>query len=192
MADDRRFDRRQFLRGLGGGSLAVIAGCLGDEDEPDAEEGAEVDPEPVSVGADATWRTTELTDVRTDETFRLGSFDRPVVIHTFGVGCAVCHAQHSEFESLWTTTAGVEIVDLTIDVNAEPATIREYAADEGYDWRFAVASEDVIGSLSSDYGNAITRSSASPVVVSCPDGQTYRLEKIADAEALDGVLETTC
>lgn len=189
-----QFERRRLLRGLGTGAVAGFAGCLGSDDGTDGDDGSEADslePEPVDVAADATWRTATLEDATTGEEFRIDAFDRPVLVHTFAIGCAVCAAQHDEFAALY-GSADVEIVDLTTDPYESQAAVRTHAEEEGFDWRFGVTPDEVIGSLTQDFGAEVTSSASSPVILTCPGGETYRLEKKVDAAELETVLEEHC
>lgn len=189
-------DRRRLLRAAGASALVAIAGCAGDdgddaEGESDDEEDA--DPESVDVPEDATWRTASLADVTTDEEFRIADLDRPAVVHTFARGCAVCHAQQREFGEFYATAeSDVEIVDLTIDPNDDPDEIREYAEEDDFGWRFGTSPERVTGSLVDSFGQDVTVSAASPVVLVCPGGEVYSLEKVVDGDQLESVLAEVC
>ncbi|ADB60049.1 hypothetical protein Htur_1157 [Haloterrigena turkmenica DSM 5511] len=184
--------RRDILQLVGAGSVAALAGCTGDDGDESNEESAP-EPEAVDVSEDATWRTAALTDVTTDEEFSVEDTERPVIVHTFAIGCAVCRSQHREFDTVYESDdVDVEIVDLTIDPNDNPEDIRAHADEEGYEWRFGVASDEVTGSLSSDFGREVTSSASSPVIVVCPDGGVYRLEKKVDAEHFESILADVC
>lgn len=189
-------DRRTVLRGLGVGSVAALAGCVaggdgdgsGDSSGDDGDEES-VEPKPVDVAESATWRTATLEDATTGETFTIGGFDRPAVVHTFAIGCAVCHSQHKEFADLYASETDVEIVDLTIDPGQRPAAIRQHAEKEGFGWRFSVSPEEVTSSLVDDFGQEVTVSASSPLVLVYPGGDTYRLDKVVDAGPLASVIE---
>lgn len=188
-------DRRTLLRGLGAGSIVTLAGCAagdggngGSSDDGNGDDES-IEPEPVAVDESATWRTATLEDVLTGETFAIEEFDRPAVVHTFAVGCAVCHSQHRQFVDLQASETDVEIVDLTIDPDYPPERVSEHATDEGFDWRFGVSPEAVTSSLVDDFGQEVTVSASSPLVLVYPNGDTYRLEKIVDADPLASVIE---
>lgn len=186
----RTVARRTVLQSIGAGSIAALAGCTSDGDGAEEED---IEPEAVTVDESATWRTATITDVTTDEEFQIETFDRPVLVHTFSIGCAVCRSQQVNFDDLYATAGDdVEIVDLTIDPNENRDELRSYVDEEGFDWRFVVSSEDVTESLISDFGREVTSSRDSPVVIACPDGDVYRLEKIVDASEIETVLEDVC
>ncbi|MDQ2051440.1 hypothetical protein RBH26_13230 [Natronolimnohabitans sp. A-GB9] len=188
---NRSVGRRNVLQAVGGGSVVALAGCIGDDDGDDDED--EPDPEAVDVDPDATWRTTTLEDVTTGEEFAIADFDRPVVVHTFTRGCAACHSQQRDFDDLdGSDGVDVEIVDLTIDPATDTDDLRSYVDDNEFDWRFGVSPEPVIGSLVSDFGQDAASAARSPVVVTCPDGETYRLDKVVNAEPLESVIADVC
>lgn len=182
--------RRAVLRGVGAGSIAALAGCTGNDDESDETEPPE--PETVAIDEGTTWRTASLTDVTTGEEFRIADADRPVLVHTFAIGCAVCQSQHSQFDEFY-ANAGVEIVDITIGSSDEPDDLRNYADEEGYDWRFGTAPDEVTGDLSSDFGEEIYSSASSPIIIDCQNGsEVYTLDKVVGAEHLESILGDVC
>lgn len=192
-------DRRRLLQAAGAAGLVAIAGCLGDdggdadESTDESEAGSVADLEPVDVAADVTWRTASVKDVTTDESFHIADFDRPTIVHTFARGCAVCHAQQDAFDEFYASAGGdVEIVDLTTDPNDDPDLVREYAAEDGFDWRFGSSTQEVTASLVETFGQDVTVSARSPVVLVCPEGDVYRLDKVVDADALASVVEEGC
>jgi len=184
MSTRDRFGRRQLLGAL---ALGTLAGCLDSTDSSDNDED-DLEPEPVSVDPEAPWRTTTLEDA-TGESITPASSDNPVLLHTFSTGCAACQSQHREFDAV---SGSATIVDLSIDPNEGDERLRDYAEDEGYDWHFAVASEDVTQSLIEEFGQEVTSSATSPVIVDCGDESVYRLEKVIDSEDLEGVLADRC
>lgn len=192
-----RFDRRTLLSGLGAGAVAGVAGCLGSDGgdgDADSDGGAEaetIEPQPVDVSDGALWRTATLEDATTGGEFSVDQFDRPVVVHTFAIGCEVCATQHEEFADLY-ANADVEIVDITTDPYESTENVRDHAETEGFDWRFSAATEAVTGSLSRDFGEEIKVSAASPVILVCPGGDVFRLQKIVGAGDLESVLEEHC
>lgn len=195
--ESRSIDRRRLLQGVGASAVASVAGCLGGDDSAggsDPEDDTDEVPEPqaVDVAETATWRTATLEDATTDSEFRINDFEQPVVVHTFAIGCAVCREQHKAFDALVERDVDVALVDLTTDPYESPEAVREHAEEEGYDWRFGVSPEEVTGTLTRDFGEEVTVSAQSPLILLCPDGGIYRLEKIVRADALETVLAETC
>lgn len=205
MADQglRPVDRRRLLQGLGAGAVASLAGCVGGGNSADGSgsgeetgdaEGEDETPEPqaVDVAETATWRTATLEDATTESDFRINDLEQPVVLHTFAIGCAVCREQHKAFDAISEAGSDVALVDLTTDPYESAEAVREHAEEEGYDWRFGVSPEEVTGTLTRDFGEEVTVSARSPLILVCPDDSTYRLEKIVRADALETVLAETC
>lgn len=180
---DRKRSRRAVL-GLAGTSIAAFAGCLGVLNEGS---------EDVQVEEDAAWLTTPLTDVTTDEEFVIGEIDQPVFVHPFGEWCSTCRSQQGDFDTLYERRGDeITIVDITIEEDEGPDLIRQHAEENGFEWRFAVAPEEVTASLVEDFGNTVTSPPSSPVVLRCPGGNTRRIAKIADVSTLESELDENC
>lgn len=167
--------RRSLLGAAATG--AALAGCLGSSDD----EG----------GASTDWRTASLTDVTTGESFTIGGFDRPVLLHTFAVWCSTCSRQHGEFGRLRESVGDdVVPVELNVDPNEDADAVREHAREGGYDWPFAVAPPEVTEALVEAFGSEVTSPPQSPVVLVCPDGSAEELGSsvvgAADLEAAIG------
>lgn len=178
---------RRTLLGAVGAPLVALAGCL------DATESSESDLEPdsVTVDTDAAWRTATLEDA-TGESISLSAIDGPTVVHTFSTGCAACQTQHRAFDAITPPTESLTIVDLSIDPNDDPERLRAYAAEAGYSWHFVVAPDAVTFSLVDDFGQAVTSSAASPVIVDCGGETVSRLDKVVDSDAMERVLADRC
>lgn len=189
--DPRAVGRRDLLGLAGAGTIAALAGCTSDGDDgTDDDRIPEADP--VTVDDDATWRTAPLEDVTTGSEFTVAGIDGPALVHTFAIGCAVSRNQQHEFGTLYGRVDDLEIVTLTTDPHYDREELRAHTAEEGFDWRFGVPSEDVLESLVADFGEDVTVSQLSPVVVVCPDEQVSTLETIVDADVLEAVLEEEC
>ncbi|WP_049925710.1 hypothetical protein [Halopiger goleimassiliensis] len=186
-------DRRTVLGALCAGSVGAVAGCLGGDESEDDEEEEGVEPQPVSVDSDADWLTASITDVTTEEDVRIADANRPTMLHTFATGCAACQSQHRQFGIAYDRIGDdVTILDLTIDPDADPEDIREYAVEDGYEWRFGISTPDLIGSLVDSFGSDVRTSAASPVVLVCSDDEVYTLDKVVYADEFESVLEEVC
>ena len=203
--------RRELLVATAGASIA-LAGCLeaGDDDPGEADVGDGNDENGVNGSADengvngsadengeadATWLTTELEDVRTGETFTIGGFDDPVLLHTFAIWCSTCQQQHGEFADLM-AEGDVEFVpvELNVDPNEDADAVADHAEQYGYTWPFAVSPPELTSVLVDEFGTEMTSPPASPVVLVCPDGETQILDDhtVISAEDLEGAIEDRC
>ncbi|WP_396611258.1 TlpA family protein disulfide reductase [Haloferax sp. S1W] len=165
--------RRHVLQLAGTGAVATLAGCLG------GGAGSTGDSES-SGGAttDGAWRTTELTDVRTGETFTIeGLLDRPVLLETFAVWCSNCLRQQKELISFHEAVGDdVVTVALDIDPNEDAQKVREHAERHGFDWRYAVSPGPVTKSLTAEFGSSMANAPTVPMLRVCPDGTATRLK----------------
>ena len=168
-----RVTRRAVLAGVGSGVVA-LAGCLGGGD------GGEVD-----------WRTATVEDTTTGETFAIADVDRPVVLHTFATWCSTCFRQQQTLDTVHERRGDeVTLVDLTIDDNDDPDEVADHAQSNGFDWRFGVALAELTGSLANGIGNEIAVAPQSPVIVVCPDGTSYALDKGGSADTIEETVDT--
>ncbi|MFT4880394.1 MAG: hypothetical protein ACI9HI_000389 [Salinirussus sp.] len=156
--------RRRLLAATGALSLGVLAGCVGGDSGPDTS--GTVDGG-TSGGTDRSWRTTELTDVLTDETFSIDGLAGPVAVQSFAVWCPKCQRQS---EALSNTDGSVTVVGLNTDPNEDAAKVRQHAESNGFDWRFAVAPAEMTESLVAEFGPTVTNAPSTPVIVACDEG----------------------
>jgi thiol-disulfide isomerase/thioredoxin len=177
----RKRSRRAVL-GLAGTSLAALAGCLGVLND-EAEE----------VEEDAAWLTTPMTDVTTGEEFVIGEIEQPVFLHLFGEWCSTCRNQQGQLDTLYERRGEeVTIIDVTIEEDEGPDLIRQHAEENGFEWTFAVAPQEVTASLSDAFGVNVTIPPNSPVILRCPGGTTKKVPKVAQAGTLEDELTSTC
>ena len=171
--------RRQFLRMLGVGGIAGAAGCLGDGGSGGA-------------GTEAVWQGTTLEDATTGEPFRIDEFEVPTLVHTFATYCATCARQQDEFVTLWDRSDNLEIVELSVDPNDTAEDLATHAERAGLKWRVSVANETVLSSLIEEFGQEVSVSALSPVIIRCPDGDTNAASKISSPDMLEQAIEETC
>lgn len=180
---DRR-TRRGALAAVGG--LAATAGCLGSlgggggGSGPDGDGGGS--------GSDA-WRSTSLTDVRTDETFTVGDLEPPVLLETFAVWCSTCLAQQRAIRTLRERDVAVTPVTLNVDPNEDAGRVRSHLEDHGFDWRYAVSPPAMTDSLVAQFGSSMTVPPRAPVVVVCEDGATRLGDGVKSADRLAAAVD---
>lgn len=170
------------------------AGSEGDDSDgtngegDDGRTGSEADD-----GGAVDWRSEQLVDVTSDETFTVDGFDRPVLVHTFAIWCSTCQRQHGEFGPLLEGTAeDPVVVELNIDPNEDADAVREHAERHGFDWRFAVSPAHVSEALVEEFGSRVVSAPQSPVILICPDGDTHVLDKVVSASDLADALDSRC
>lgn len=156
--------RRRLLAATGTLSGGLLAGCVGGGSGPGA---SGVSDGGATDGSDPSWRTTELTDVLTDEPFSIDGLAGPVAVQSFAVWCPKCQRQS---EALANTGGSVTVVSLNTDPNEDAEKVRQHAERNGFDWRFAVAPAEMTESLVAEFGPTITNAPSTPVIVACDEG----------------------
>lgn len=181
-----RSSRRAFLSAVTAGGLAGVAGCLGGGSGGSGDSG--------DSGDATAWRTTELTDVLTDETFTVETLPKPVLLETFAVWCSTCLRQQKQIRTLHERigTDAVTSVTLNTDPNEDAATVRNHAEEEGFDWRYAVSPPEVTNALVESFGETVTVPPKAPVIVVCEDGARRLRDGVKSAGDLESALERGC
>ncbi|MDY6770282.1 MAG: redoxin family protein [Candidatus Nanohaloarchaea archaeon] len=140
------------------------------------------------------WRTVQLTDVRTGETFTIAGFDRPVLLESFAVWCPTCTRQQEELKELH-GQVGDDIVSVSIDIdpNEDAQKVRNHIERHGFDWRYVVAPAAFTRSLVDEFGRSILNAPLAPMVVVCPDGTAQRLpDGVKTASTLQDMVDQRC
>jgi thiol-disulfide isomerase/thioredoxin len=200
--------RRELLT-LAGTVTAALAGCVGGGDDEGADNGDDGEmgedggtdggnPDSSGTGdsgsmARPSWQTATLEDVTTGETFSLAEFDRPVVLHTFATWCPKCRSQQESIDAFLADAGDSAVaVDLTIDENDDPETLREHAESNGFDWRFGVSPSSVTSAMIDEFGREVASAPQSPVIIVCPGGESHAIDKGVGPDQLAAEIESNC
>lgn len=119
------------------------------------------------------WQTMTLTDARTGASFTLADFaGKHVFVETMATWCSNCRQQLGNVKSAVARADGNQVVFVAISVETDlaPATLAQYAADNGFDWTFAVATPDFVRALADTFGPTIANPPATPHFLIQPDG----------------------
>ncbi len=170
-----RVSRRRVLAAAGTLGAGLLAGCSGggggdsgsSNGDSDGGDGSGGGTDDGSGSSGMSWRTTELTDVRTDEAFTIDGLEGPVAIQSFAVWCPKCERQSQELSK---TDESVTVVSLNTDPNEDAEKVRQHAESNGFDWRFAVAPTEMTESLVEEFGTAVTNAPSTPIIVACDEG----------------------
>jgi thiol-disulfide isomerase/thioredoxin len=144
--------------------IICSAGCTGTDGSP-AQESSD------------TWKTFELTDVRTGTVFSLSSFDdHPVLIQTFTITCPVCMRQQEEITRLHDSgTVPFVMVGLDIDPNGNSGSLRSYTDRQGYYGLYARSPPEMTRLLADRFGIPVLSPAQAPLILICPDGNATLL-----------------
>ncbi|PSQ60386.1 hypothetical protein BRD18_01180 [Halobacteriales archaeon SW_7_71_33] len=187
-----RYTRRRVLAAVGGSG--ALAGCLGGSDDGGggggSGDGSSDDGDGGSgENEQATWRTAELTNVRSGETFTIADLGKPVMLQTFAVWCSKCLRQQRNIQDLLRREVDVRPVNLNVDPNEDAGRVRSHLREHGFDWRYTVSPSSVTDSLVDRFGSSITVPPQSPVVVVCEDETSRLSDGIKSADRLERALD---
>jgi thiol-disulfide isomerase/thioredoxin len=182
---------------------SVLVAACGGSGSPAASEGAPPASAAPSVVGSADvpaatilpdWYDVSLTDVRSGTAFTVGQFaGKVVLIEAMAEWCPTCLEQQAEVKrlhGLLGNRADLVSVSLDIDLHEDEASLREYAAGQGYDWYFAVAPIEVARALGNLYSAQYLNPPVSPMLLIDRDGTAVQLPYgVKTAEILQEMLD---
>jgi peroxiredoxin len=134
------------------------------------------------------WFGIEMTDVQTGGTFSMKDFSgRVVLVETMAIWCPNCTLQANEVRKLHDLLRDPDdliSVTLDVDVNEDAASLKKYAQEFGFEWRFVVAPREVARALGNLYSAQYLNPPLSPMLLIDRQGDVHLLEygtKSADA-----------
>jgi thiol-disulfide isomerase/thioredoxin len=156
-------------------------------DKPGA---ASVDEAETAVTAPAAdlpaWQTLPLTDARSGATFTLADFaGQTVFVEPMATWCSNCRRQLQNVRAAQAQLGpDVIFIGLSVETTLDNAAMAAYATNEGFEWPFAVASEELLQALVAEFGRTVVNPPATPHFIIRPDGSftelTTGIESAAD------------
>ena len=138
------------------------------------------------------WRTAQLTDVRSGETFTIADLaGSVVVIEPMAIWCSNCAQQQKQASKALTALASEDIVYISLDVDPgeRETDLAAYADEKGFDWRFVVAGRDLSRALAQAFGDQVLSPPSTPKIIVGADGQVSGPDfGIQDAAAIEAEL----
>lgn len=125
------------------------------------------------------WANIELVNVNTNETFTLADFPgKTVYVHMMATWCTNCRASQLRLNADVVPQVGDDVVFVSIDVQTQLGsnTLAEYTTTNGFEWAFAVASNDLMNALATDFGRTVSNPPSTPHFVIYPDGTVTNLQ----------------
>lgn len=125
------------------------------------------------VGGWQDWQTMELTDAATGKIFTLSEyFGKTVLIQPMATWCSSCRKQQENILEARKAEGGEEIIviSISIETTLKDKELADYARDEGFDWRFTVASAEMLRALVDEFGRAVATPPSTPHFLLLPDG----------------------
>ncbi len=134
--------------------------------EPTAEP---VEPMEEAVMTLPAWYETQLLNVNSGETFRIADhLGKVILVETMATWCSNCLQQQKEVirvPEYFANNPDFVGVGIDIDLNENEETLRAYTAKHGFDWYYAVASEELALEISSLYGNQFLNPPSTPILI---------------------------
>ncbi len=134
---------------------------------------------PATPGAarfEQPWATATLTDVATGEQFRIADLaaqGKVVFVETMATWCPNCLAQQRDLVTAFAQgldPARVELVELDVDPSESATELANYRAQNGFDFRYAVAGNDVSRALANEFGDVVLNPSSVNLIILGADG----------------------
>ncbi len=125
------------------------------------------------------WVDAALTTVSSGETLKVSDFKGKVVlVETMAQWCPTCLSQQRNVKELHSRLGmpdNLVSLSLDIDPNEDAATLKQYAADKGFDWAFAVATPEVAREIGQLYGDQFLNPPSAPILIIDHDGHVHTL-----------------
>lgn len=124
------------------------------------------------------WTRLTLTDARSGASFTLADFAGKVVyVEPMATWCSNCRAQQREVRAILDRFSADEVVflSLSVEIGLGTQALSDYAATNDFQWRFAVASQDLLNALVAQFGRSVATPPATPHFFIAPDGTVSAL-----------------
>jgi len=140
------------------------------------------------------WFNTKLTDVQTGEVFTINDFaGKVVLLETMAAWCPTCILQASYVYKLHEQLGHPDdliSISLDVDLNEDADVLKEYIAEYGFDWRFAVSPLEVDRALGNLYSAQYLNPPLAPMLIIDRAGNVHTLPYgLKDTETLQKAVE---
>jgi cytochrome oxidase Cu insertion factor (SCO1/SenC/PrrC family) len=140
------------------------------------------------------WFGMEMTDVRTGETFTMNDFSGKVVlIETIAQWCPNCLFQQAETRKAAEQLGDPEdliLVTMDVDSNEDEASLKKYADDFKFSWRFVVGPLEVQRALGNLYSAEYLNPPLDPMLLIDRQGNAHQLPYgLKKADELQDILK---
>jgi len=142
-----------------------------------------------------TWRTIELRDVQTGETFSVASLSgKPVILYTFTVSCPICTLQQKEISAFKKEHGeDVAVIGIDIDPKEEEAALKNHIEKNGFLGYYTLSPPGMTGSLAERFSPVVVTPASAPVIMVCPGGDARLLGTgIKTSAQLSSLIRAVC
>ena len=140
------------------------------------------------------WFDVELTDAQTGDTFTINDYTGKVVlVETMAIWCPTCILQAAyvyKLHDLLGAPDDLVSVSLDVDLHEDAAMLKEYTAQYGFDWYFAVAPLEIDRALGNLYSAEYLNPPLAPMLIIDREGGVHLLPYgLKDTETLQKAVE---
>jgi thiol-disulfide isomerase/thioredoxin len=125
------------------------------------------------------WQDMELTDVVTGETFTINDYaGKVILLETMATWCPNCIRQQGQVRQLHENLGNPDdfiSISLDVDLNEDEEILKEYVAEWGFDWHFAVSPLLVSRALGNLYTAQYLNPPLDPMMIIDRDGSIEHL-----------------
>lgn len=122
----------------------------------------------------AEWTRIQLTDAVTGEQFTFADFaGQTVFVHPMARWCSNCRSSQINIRDNVLSQVNrdeVIFVSVTIEAGDSIAEMANYAASNGFNWVFTVATPELLSALVREFGPGVTNPPSQPHFILSPDG----------------------
>lgn len=128
-----------------------------------------------------SWASIPLRNARTGEVFTLADLageGLTVHVEPMATWCSNCLRQQQNVREVFNSTDPntAVFISLSVQSNLTDDTLVRYAANQDFNWTFAIASEELLQELVDEFGRSITNPPSTPSFVLFPDGSHTELK----------------
>jgi thiol-disulfide isomerase/thioredoxin len=125
------------------------------------------------------WFDATLTNVNDGSAFSINNFaGKVVLVETMAVWCPTCKRQQQQIQTLHSQMGmnpDLVTISLDIDPNENADMLKSYAADNGFDWVYAVTPVDVAREIGNLYGDQFLNPPSTPMLIIDQKGEAHPL-----------------
>jgi len=131
-----------------------------------------------TMSGSPAWFDIELKDVNSGATFTLADFKGQVVlVEAMAVWCTTCLRQQRELVQLHSEIGeAATSVAIDVDLNENEDLLRQHAQRNGFGWRYAVASPELVHAFATEFGNRFLNPPSVPMFLIDKEGGIHLLD----------------
>jgi thiol-disulfide isomerase/thioredoxin len=165
----RPFGRLVLVAALCAVAAALLASCAPTSSAPAPSSSAQA-----PAGGSPAWQSLPLADARTGATFSLADLrGKTVYVEPMATWCTNCRQQMGVIRDQVLARLDPDrtvLVGLSVETDLPREKLAQYVDAQGFSWKFAVMTPELLRELSGTFGQTITNPPAVPHFVVRPDG----------------------